>query len=140
MTSLGHTCLFRTIPCNVLHLLNATYVCPCENAPEDRSITTFPKVCPWLLWIVIAHASLNGNWVYLPRGMVSILSSLGSYSYFTFSQVTFFTETTSPESNNLTFITSSLNPMTIPRLPFTHLPSGSFLANITFAWVLSFKS
>ena len=34
--------------------------------PPVRSTSSRSSVCPWLLWIVIAHASLKGNWLNEP--------------------------------------------------------------------------
>jgi hypothetical protein len=60
---LGSTGRFSTKPDNDVQRLNATYNWPVENMPPVRSTTRRSSVCPWLLWIVIAHASLNGRCV-----------------------------------------------------------------------------
>jgi len=42
-------------------LLIATYVIPAAFSLGPISIYAFGRVSPWLLCIVIAHASFNGN-------------------------------------------------------------------------------
>ena len=55
-----------------VHLENATYSCPCENTDVLRLIPTCSTDCPWDLLMVMAKASLTGNW--------SLLSGTGSVS------------------------------------------------------------
>src|SRR3989344_5408639 len=64
--------VFILIPSSVLHLLSATYNCPCAKAPLPTSIITLSNVLPWLLWIVIAQARRNGNWVKSPTSSCKI--------------------------------------------------------------------
>ena len=61
--SFGSTGRFSTSPASDVQRLSATYSWPVENMPPVRSTISRSSVWPWLLWIVIAQASLNGSWV-----------------------------------------------------------------------------
>lgn len=58
----------------------ATYNCPWENTDLGRYNPTFDRVWPWLLLIVIANATFNGNCLrrilngsFVSEGVISIL-------------------------------------------------------------------
>lgn len=44
-----------------VHRDSATYNYPCANTGPDKKIPTFPKVCPWALFMVIHKAEVTGN-------------------------------------------------------------------------------
>ena len=43
-------------------LESATYSWPYENTGSGKNTTTRLRVCPWLLFIVMANANLAENW------------------------------------------------------------------------------
>ena len=100
-----------------------------ENIPPVRSTINRSSVCPWLLWMVIAHASLHGNCVNVP--ITSRRSAPPSTTGRVASHVYGVTSSHSP-SGNSTSTTSpprdSSTPTTRPMVPFTQRPPWSLLS------------
>ena len=72
--------LVKWRPSTLLTLESATYSWP--ESQQDGFRLTLENVCPWLLWIVTAHASLTGNWEYLPTTVRLNVVAIGSSAQF----------------------------------------------------------
>ena len=122
------------------HLDNATYICHLSKAPQPVSITTWSKLFPCALWLVIAKAILTGNCLYVPTTIGSSNSSTQSV----FLQ-TFFRSSISPPSSKTTIKEETKSQdfficVIVPRVPFIYCLSRlSLMVIIILAHTLSFK-
>ena len=89
---------FSCMPSSDLHLDSATYACPPANIPPEKSMATLLNVNPWLLCIVIAHASLMGNCVNTPNSSSSIFFSFSFFFYLTLAHLALSTSNSFPSS------------------------------------------
>lgn len=122
------------------HLDNATYICHRSKAPQPVSITTWSKLFPCALWLVIAKASFTGNCVYVPTTIGSSNSSTQSVFLHTF-----FRNSISPPSSKTTIKEETNSQdfficVIVPKVPFMYCLSRlSLIVIIILAHTFSFK-
>ena len=80
LTEAGLIGRINSRPSKLRARLSATYAWPLEKAPRPKSIATRSKVRDWLLWMVIAQASLRGSCSTFPVTVLIQRFSFASYS------------------------------------------------------------